>query len=123
MTSPADTARAQMEHARPADHGRSAHTLHRAHDRALRQTVVALRAGTTLRKHHSSREATLQARGGRIRLTASTQTLEAITATRGSHGPVGPGANPLRHVGSRSGPINRVIMTRSTSGRRGRPAR
>jgi quercetin dioxygenase-like cupin family protein len=78
-TSLADAARAQLERARAVDHGRSAHTVHGGHDRALRQTVVALRAGTTLREHQSSREATLQVLAGRIRLTAGPETLEATT--------------------------------------------
>jgi quercetin dioxygenase-like cupin family protein len=76
-TSLADAARTHIERARDADHGRSAHTVHGGHDRALRQTVVALRAGTTLREHPSEREATLQVITGRIRLTAGTQMLEA----------------------------------------------
>lgn len=76
-TSLAGAARTHIGRARAADHGRSAHTLHGGRDRALRQTVVALRAGTTLREHPSSREATLQVLAGRVRLTAGTQTLEA----------------------------------------------
>jgi hypothetical protein len=43
-TSLATTAQARMDHARPAAHSRSAQTVHGCHDRALRQTVVALRA-------------------------------------------------------------------------------
>lgn len=77
-TSLADAARTHLERARAADHGRSAHTVHGGHDRALRQTVVALRAGTTLQEHASEREATLQVIAGRVRLTAGTQTLEAV---------------------------------------------
>jgi quercetin dioxygenase-like cupin family protein len=79
-TSLADAARTHMERARAADHGRSAHTVHGGHDHGLRQTVVALRAGTTLREHPSAREATLQVLAGRIRLTAGTQTLEAVAS-------------------------------------------
>jgi quercetin dioxygenase-like cupin family protein len=79
-TSLADAARTHIERARAADHGRSAHTVHGRHDRALRQTVVALRAGTTLLEHSSEREATLQVIAGRILLTAGTQTLEAVTS-------------------------------------------
>ena len=79
-TSLADAARTHMERARGADHGRSAHTVQGGHDRALRQTVVALRAGTTLREHSSEREATLQVIAGRIRLTAGTETLEAVAS-------------------------------------------
>jgi quercetin dioxygenase-like cupin family protein len=77
-TSLADMARAHIERARAADHGRSAHTLHGGHDHVLRQTLIALRAGTTLREHHSSRDATLQVLAGHIRLTAGTQTLDAV---------------------------------------------
>jgi quercetin dioxygenase-like cupin family protein len=76
-TSLTDAAQAHVRRARAAAHGRSAHTVHGGHDHALRQTVVALRAGTTLREHESSREATLQVLAGRIRLTAGTLTREA----------------------------------------------
>jgi quercetin dioxygenase-like cupin family protein len=76
-TSLAGAALTHIERAQVAGHGRSAHTVHGGHDRALRQTVVALRAGTTLREHPSPREATLQVLTGRVRLTAGTQTLEA----------------------------------------------
>jgi hypothetical protein len=91
-TSLANTAQARMEHARSAARGRSAQTVHGGHDRALRQTVVvALRAGTTLHEHHSSREATLQVLAGRVRLTGGTQVAEAVAgdlphgARRGPH--------------------------------------
>ncbi len=77
-TSLTDTAEAHVRRARAAAHGRSAHTVHGGHDRALRQTVVALRAGTTLNEHNSTREATLQVLVGRVRLTISTQAAEAV---------------------------------------------
>ncbi len=77
-TSLTDTAEAHVRRARAAVHGRSAHTVHGGHDRALRQTVVALRAGTTLNEHDSTREATLQVLAGRVRLTISTQAAEAV---------------------------------------------
>jgi quercetin dioxygenase-like cupin family protein len=77
-TSPADTARAHIERARAAVHGRSGHTVHVGHDRTLRQTVVALRAGATLHEHDSSRQATLQVLAGRVRLIAGTQVLEPV---------------------------------------------
>ena len=79
-TSLADAARNHMERARAAEHGRSAHTVHGGHDRALRQTVVALRAGTTLGEHPSEREATLLVLAGRVRLTDGAQTFEAGTS-------------------------------------------
>jgi quercetin dioxygenase-like cupin family protein len=77
-TSLTDTAGAHVQRARAAAHGRSAHTVHGGQDRALRQTVVALRAGTTLIEHHSTREATLQVLAGRVRLTIGTQAAEAV---------------------------------------------
>jgi quercetin dioxygenase-like cupin family protein len=77
-TSLASTASAHIERARSAANGRSAHTVHGGHDRALRQTVVALRAGTTLNEHHSSREATLQVLAGRVRLTSDSRAMEAV---------------------------------------------
>lgn len=72
-TSPANTAQARMEHAPSAANGRSAQTVHRGRDRALRQTVAALRAGATLHEPHSTREATLQVLAGRVRLTTGTR--------------------------------------------------
>jgi quercetin dioxygenase-like cupin family protein len=77
-TSLADTARAQIDRARAAVHGRSAHTVHGGHDRVLRQTVIALRAGETLHEHHNPRDATLQVLAGRVRLIAGTQVLEPV---------------------------------------------
>ena len=77
-TSLADTARAHIERARAAVHGRSAHTVHGGHDRVLRQTVIALRAGETLHEQHNPREATLQVLAGRVRLIAGTEALEAV---------------------------------------------
>jgi len=77
-TSLTDAAQAHVQRAREAARGRSGHTVHGGHDRALRQTVVALRAGTTLHEHHSTREATLQVLAGHVRLTNGTQALEAV---------------------------------------------
>jgi hypothetical protein len=50
-TSPANTALARMEHARSTADGRSAQSVHRGRDRALRQTAAALQAGTWLHEH------------------------------------------------------------------------
>jgi quercetin dioxygenase-like cupin family protein len=77
-TSLTDAAEAHVRRARAAAHGRSAHTVHGGHDRALRQTIVALRAGTTLHEHHSTREATLQVLAGRVRLTTGRHMAEAV---------------------------------------------
>lgn len=50
--------------------GRSAHTVFGGHEHVLRQTLVALRSGTSLDEHESPGEATLQVLHGRVRLTA-----------------------------------------------------
>ena len=77
-TSLASAASAHIERARAAAHGRSAHAVHGGRDRALRQTLVALCAGTTLIEHHSPREATLQVLAGRVRLTSDSRATEAV---------------------------------------------
>jgi quercetin dioxygenase-like cupin family protein len=80
-TSLVNAARTLVERARVAPHGRSARTVHGGHDRVLRHTVVALRAGESLHEHPSSREATLQVLAGRVRVTAGTQVLDADAGT------------------------------------------
>ena len=50
--------------------GRSAQTVYGGHEHALRQTVLALTAGSSLDEHESPGEATVQVLRGRIRLTA-----------------------------------------------------
>jgi quercetin dioxygenase-like cupin family protein len=59
-----------LEAASKASSGRSAHTVHGGHDHALRQTLIALRAGSRLDEHESPGEATLQVLHGRVTLTA-----------------------------------------------------
>ena len=63
--------------ARTAGSGRSAHTVHGGHEHALRQTVIALTAGSGLAEHNSPGEATLQVLRGRVRLTTAGQSAEA----------------------------------------------
>ncbi|GHJ92501.1 MULTISPECIES: cupin domain-containing protein [Streptomyces] len=53
--------------ARTAPHGRSAHLV--LHDGVLRQTVIALKAGTALDEHNAPPAASLQVLTGRVRLT------------------------------------------------------
>ncbi|MFP3989023.1 cupin [Streptomyces sp. E11-3] len=55
--------------ARTAEHGRSAHLL--VHDGALRQSVIALTAGTVLDEHNTPLAASLQVLRGRVRLTSA----------------------------------------------------
>lgn len=62
--------RHQLDIAKAAPSGRSAHTVYGGHEHALRQTMVALRAGAILAEHENPGEATLQVLHGRITLLA-----------------------------------------------------
>lgn len=63
-------AREQLELARTATSGRSAHTVIGGHGHSLRQTVIALTAGSGLSEHANPGEATVQVLHGRVRLVA-----------------------------------------------------
>ena len=63
-------ARTQLQLAATASSGRSAHTLYGGHEQVLRQTLIALTAGTSLAEHENPGEATLQVLSGRVRLVA-----------------------------------------------------
>ena len=62
-------AREHLETARAASSGRSAHTVYGGHEHSLRQTLIALKAGSELDEHESPGEATLQVLHGRVRVT------------------------------------------------------
>lgn len=62
--------RHQLEIARNAPSGRSAHTVYGGHEHALRQTMIALRAGSNLDEHESPGEATVHVLHGRVTLVA-----------------------------------------------------
>jgi quercetin dioxygenase-like cupin family protein len=62
-------AREHLETARAARSGRSAHTVYGGHEHSLRQTLMALTAGSEMDEHESPGEATLQVLLGRVRLT------------------------------------------------------
>ena len=62
--------RHHLEAARTAPSGRSAHTVYGGHERVLRQTLIALRAGSNLDEHENPGEATLQVLHGRVTLVA-----------------------------------------------------
>src|SRR5690242_10373021 len=64
-------AREHLDKARASSSGRSAHTVYGGHEHALRQTLIALTAGTDLHEHDSPGEATLQVLQGRVRVTNS----------------------------------------------------
>ncbi len=63
-------AREQARRASAASSGRSAETVFGGHEHALRQTVLALTAGSALDEHENPGEATIQILRGRVRLTA-----------------------------------------------------
>ncbi|EAP98078.1 hypothetical protein JNB_13978 [Janibacter sp. HTCC2649] len=62
--------REHLEIAATASSGRSAHTIYGGHDRSLRQTLIALRAGSRLDEHENPGEATLHVLHGRVALVA-----------------------------------------------------
>jgi quercetin dioxygenase-like cupin family protein len=74
-----DTVEEHLAKALQSPQGRSAHTLVGGHDRVLRQTVVALKAGERLAEHAAPGEATLMVLRGRVSLGTSSgkQTLVA----------------------------------------------
>jgi quercetin dioxygenase-like cupin family protein len=69
-------AREHLERARQHSAGRSSETVYGGHEHSLRQTVVALTAGTTLADHENPGEATLHVLTGRVRLGAGTDVWE-----------------------------------------------
>lgn len=62
--------RHQLETARNASSGRSAATVFGGHEHIMRQTMIALRAGSRLSEHENPGEATVQILQGRVSLTA-----------------------------------------------------
>jgi quercetin dioxygenase-like cupin family protein len=60
--------REHLEAARASSNGRSAHTVYGGHEHSLRQTLIALKAGTGLDEHETHGESTLQVLQGRVRL-------------------------------------------------------
>ena len=63
--------RHHLEVARTASSGRSAQTLFGGHDHVLRQTLIALRAGSALDEHENPGEATLQVLHGQVSLSTN----------------------------------------------------
>jgi len=63
--------RRQLEIARDASSGRNAQTVYGGHEHILRQTMVALRAGSELHEHENPGEATVQVLHGRVTLIAN----------------------------------------------------
>jgi quercetin dioxygenase-like cupin family protein len=72
-------AREKVEAARRSSAGRAAATVYGGHERALRQTVVALRAGAGLDEHDSPGEATLLVLTGRVTLSSGADSWQGRT--------------------------------------------
>ena len=72
-------AREHLERARTSSAGRSAETVFGGHEHTLRQTLVALTAGTTLAEHENPGEATVLVLRGRIRLVSDDASWEGMT--------------------------------------------
>jgi quercetin dioxygenase-like cupin family protein len=64
-------ARERLQEASASSSGRSSETLVGGHEKVLRQTLLALRAGSDLKEHENPGEATVQVLRGRVTLTAS----------------------------------------------------
>jgi len=62
--------REQLAAAKVSSNGRSARTVYGGHEHDLRQTLLALAAGSALDQHDSPGEATLLVLQGRVRLTS-----------------------------------------------------
>jgi len=73
----AEFAEHHLAAARADEHGRSAGIV--AHDGELRQTVIALTAGSSLGEHNSPNAATLQVWRGRVRVESPEGDVEART--------------------------------------------
>lgn len=58
--------RHELDHARTASSGRSSKTVFGGHEKTLRQTVIALRDGSSLEEHASPGEATIHVLQGRV---------------------------------------------------------
>lgn len=63
-------AREHLERAAGTPAGRSATTVYGGHEQTLRQTVIALAAGSELAEHDNPGEATVLVLRGRVRLVA-----------------------------------------------------
>ncbi len=63
--------RQQQQKAASSASGRGAETVYGGHERALRQTVIALAEGRALNEHENPGEATVLVLEGRIKLVAS----------------------------------------------------
>lgn len=71
--------RQHLDRAATADTGRSSQTVYGGHEHVLRQTLIALRAGTELAEHENPGEATVLVLRGRVRLVADGASWDGMT--------------------------------------------
>lgn len=70
--------REHMGRAAGASTGRSAQTVYGGHEQVLRQTLIALRAHTSLAEHENPGESTVMVLRGRVRLVSGTDAWDAM---------------------------------------------
>ena len=68
-----------LERAKESTAGRSAESVYGGHEHMLRQTLMALTAGTTMAEHESPGEATAHVLSGRVRIGAGENSWEGRT--------------------------------------------
>lgn len=68
--------REHLEKAATVGAGRSANTVYGGHEQHLRQTLIALTAGTSLSEHENPGEATVHVLHGRVRLVSGADSWE-----------------------------------------------
>ncbi|MFI0479886.1 cupin domain-containing protein [Actinomadura sp. 9N215] len=71
--------RDHLKRAADGSTGRSASTVYGGHERVLRQTLIALTAGTTLAEHENPGEATVMVLHGRVRLASGEHAWDGIS--------------------------------------------
>ncbi|GGV21309.1 LuxR family transcriptional regulator [Actinomadura cremea] len=71
-------ARNLLKQASAASSGRAAETVHGGHEHVLRQTLIALTAGTGMSEHENPGEATVLVRSGRVRLLSGDDAWDGI---------------------------------------------
>lgn len=72
-------ARQQLEAAVAASNGRAADTVYGGHEKVLRQTVIAMKAGTQLSEHQNPGEATVFVLRGSVWLRAGKESWQGKT--------------------------------------------